>query len=130
MMGGCTTFINWNYVDQYDTILIYIGGDETLYSWTLGNLDGFTTEPQYNWIDNDLSIWVNKFTMTELSDKVLEKCSLNDDYDAVVTHKSTGDISYEVVVEEDENGNAKVKAYKSDEYVAPEIKIVLQPINR
>lgn len=129
-MGGCTTFINWNYVDQYDTLLIYIGEESTLYSWTLGNLDDFTTEPQYNWINNDLSIWVNKFTMTELSDVVLENCSLSDDYDAVVTHKATGDISYEVVVEEDEDGNVEVKAYKSDEYVAPEVKIVLQPINR
>ena len=80
--------------------------------------------------NNDLSIWVNKFTMTELSDVVLENCSLSDDYDAVVTHKATGDISYEVVVEEDEDGNVEVKAYKSDEYVAPEVKIVLQPINR
>ena len=129
-MGGCTTFINWNYVDKYDTLLIYIGEDSTLYSWTLGNLDDFTTTTAYIWINNDLSIWTERFVVKELSDKVLENCSLSDDYDALLTYGVHGDISYEVVVEEDENGNAKVKAYKSDEYVAPEIKIVLQPINR
>lgn len=128
--GGTTTFINWNYIDQYDTLLIYVGNDSTLYSWTLGNLDDFTLEPRYMWINNDLSIWVNYFTMTELSDVVLTNCSLSDEFDTLLTHGVHGDISYEVVVEEDEDGSAKVKAYKADEYVAPEIKIVLQPINR
>ena len=129
-MERCTTFINWNYIDRYDTMLIYLGEASTLYSWTLDDLAKFTATTTPVWVSNDLVINVQKIDLFELSDVVLENCSLSDDYDAILTYGIHGDISYEVVVEEDDAGNARVKAYKSDEYVAPEIKIILQPINR
>lgn len=134
-------YYNLNYLEKYDIILhfncgkLYYAdkvwdnfrntaekGDDNTTSWT-----GFD--------DSNGLIDVNPWSMTILDDKaytfrlLIDNCSVSDDCNSILTYGVNGNTYYDIVVEE-VDGEIVVNKYVKGTYTKPQIKILLQPLNK
>ena len=111
-------------LENYDVLLLYNRSDRALYylpnAWSFYS-DSLSDPPgSAGWSD---------FEDAELK-IALEDCDLADNKDSFLKFGLHGNTYYDVVIEEDNNGNIVVNSYISGTYEKPPLKIVLQPINR
>lgn len=140
---------NTNYLQDYNVIVVYNNGK--LY-YTDNIWKNFRTTAQL--IDDDYNntglwgynesfgydyynglIYVHPGDMTILNDPtytshlLIEDCSVSDDKLSILKYGINGNTYYDIVVEEI-NGEIVVNQYVKGTYEKPQIKIVLQPLNK
>ena len=118
--GGA--YYNVKYLEKYGIVTVFFNGTLYYYYNIFGTLDGF-----------EAGNYSNTLSLTEdcafQPIKVLENCSLSDDYVSVLTYGVAGNTYYDIVAEEID-GEIVIKQYVKGTYQKPQIKVVLQPLNR
>ena len=118
---------SFNYIKQFDVCLYFDVSEQTVYSHTIKDIRNRFI---YQWVGfNSFSCPKSYVFAPEQCAKVLENTDIDDSHKEFLKYGVNGNTYYEIVVEE-VNGEVRVNSYVSGTYVAPEIKIILQPINR
>lgn len=140
---------NLDYIEKYNIVLFYGNGKVYYFDDVWKN---FRTTAQkiddgwnYSWIDGySDNLWddywnglidVEPSIMTILDDKaytshlILEECSVSDDRKSILKYGINGNTYYDIVVEE-VDGKIVVNQYVKGTYEKPQIKIILQPLNK
>lgn len=123
-------FVNTSNLEKHDILIEFQDGKLYYYSnvW-----DAYT---QACGIHEDLFLGDSDYDKEYLSDYesfaanlVLENCSIDGIKDAVMAYGIHGNTYYEIVAEE-VNGEVVIKQYVKGTYQKPQIKIILQPLNK
>ena len=133
-------WFNYSYVNNYDILLIFDKTAEKLYSYKFDDIasHAYQSYRNYNYYGdgnydenykNDLYVTEYAIRYSDFAECVQENISINDDYSSFLTYGVSGNVNYDMVLEE-VNGEMVVKSYVSGTYEAPQVKIILQPINR
>lgn len=120
-------------LSNYDTLLVYSKSRQELRS--LSNPFALFKEKSKDKVITP-SIGPRYYNITEEDvgfdslPLILEDASLSDTYDSFLTYGRYGTTYYDIIAEEDGNGNVVFNSYITGTYEKPQTKIVLQPINR
>ena len=125
-------YFDVTYLGNYDTFLIYNKKQKGLFRWAFKDIANSLVNTYYYYDDNDENIWSKyngEFKFMEGAELVKSNVTINEKMNAFEKQGVNGTTYYDIVVE-DVNGELKINTYESGTYEAPEIKVVLQPINR
>ena len=61
--------------------------------------------------------------------KILENCNISEDFTSFLTYGVAGNTYYDIVAEE-EDGETVINQYVKGTYQKPQIKVILQPLNK
>ena len=135
------SFYNTSYLTSYGLLLEYHGGKLHYYKnfWdtlkTLSTKEGrLGFEPYLDINSNPIYGQFIKYEPltndTEFNPiLVLDNCSIDEKLDSFLTYGVSGNTYYDIVAEE-QNGELIINKYLSGTYEKPQLKIILQPINK
>ena len=113
-------------LEDHDIVFAYSLKDETLYyikdAWSW--YDQIMGDYNYPGLKNISTIDRDQLVVA------LGNCQISDDNKSFLTYGIHGNTYYDVVIERDSEGSPIVRTYITGTYEEPQIKIILQPINR
>ena len=130
-----TFYYSVEFLEEYDVIMEYFNGTVYYYKnvW-----DGFAVLRDMPSTDNgyeasgtgrheDCGSMTTNSAFTPI--KILENCNISEDFTSFLTYGVAGNTYYDIVAEE-EDGETVINQYVKGTYQKPQIKVILQPLNK
>jgi hypothetical protein len=116
----CIDWFNTEYLEKYGILIEHKKGNIYYYKnmWDIfANVEESVEYRDNTWSEGFSGICI------------LENCTLSDTFDSFLTYGIHGNTYYEIVAEE-VNGEVVINQYVKGTYQKPQIKIILQPLNK